>query len=43
MIRQRGRTDLRALLKETFPGYDAPIDGFFDELSASRKKKTTSA
>ena len=43
MIRQRGSTDFRAMLKETFPGYDAAIDGFFDELSASRKKTTASA
>lgn len=43
MIRQRGRTDLRAALKETFPGFDVAIDGFFDELSASRKKETASA
>jgi len=42
MLRQRGRTDLRAMLKGTFPGYDAPIDGFFDELSASRKKTVAS-
>ncbi|GAB5533981.1 MAG: hypothetical protein Rubg2KO_02300 [Rubricoccaceae bacterium] len=43
MIRQRGRTDLRAILKDTFPGHDVTIDGFFDELSASRKKATASA
>ncbi|MEO0557173.1 MAG: hypothetical protein AAF170_03205 [Bacteroidota bacterium] len=42
MIRQRGRTDLRAVLKETFPGYDDTIDSFFDELSASRRKKAAS-
>lgn len=43
MIRQRGSRDFRKLLKETFPGHDETIDSFFEELNASRRKKSDAA